>query len=200
MLKRTKEVKRAISLSCSLIAKLRQLSDFNSWTKDDFIFSQCAHEVMPHPNSKDHVARWLILRRFAIRCDFTESSLPDISVPFKKVSQKPRKKPNTTYGESIVFTSYRKVRYDALLRSGGCCECCGNTPKSSGKPLHIDHIKPKSIYPELKNELSNFQVLCADCNIGKGNWDETNWREQRAGEDADEQLDRELILDKSHLN
>lgn len=45
-----------------------------------------------------------------------------------------------------------------------------------GKVMHVDHIKPKSLHPELKYELSNLQVLCEDCNIGKSNLDDTDWR------------------------
>src|SRR5262249_39926358 len=39
-----------------------------------------------------------------------------------------------------------------------------------------DHIKPRSKFPELELELGNLQVLCADCNLGKRAWDQTDWR------------------------
>jgi 5-methylcytosine-specific restriction endonuclease McrA len=70
---------------------------------------------------------------------------------------------------------WRRVRYLALRKGRGACELCGAAP-SPGKPLHIDHIKPRSKYPELELELSNLQVLCADCNLGKSNIDEIDWR------------------------
>ena len=78
-----------------------------------------------------------------------------------------------------TFTQWRLVRYEALKRANGKCECCGATAKTSGEPLHVDHIKPKLLYHHLEFVLDNTQVLCADCNIGKGNWDETDWREKR---------------------
>ena len=28
----------------------------------------------------------------------------------------------------------------------------------------------------LELQLTNLQMLCADCNVGKGAWDETDWR------------------------
>ena len=42
-----------------------------------------------------------------------------------------------------------------------------------GVVLHVDHIKPRSKFPELELSLDNTQVLCADCNLGKGAWDDT---------------------------
>lgn len=70
---------------------------------------------------------------------------------------------------------WRRLRYRALKLHGGRCQCCGAHPKP-GNPLHVDHVKPRSRFPELELELSNLQVLCADCNLGKGAWDQTDWR------------------------
>ena len=75
-----------------------------------------------------------------------------------------------------VSDEWRKVRYAALKRSKGCCDCCCARAKK-GKPLHVDHIKPRSKHGHLALDLDNLQVLCVDCNMGKGNWDETDWRE-----------------------
>lgn len=69
---------------------------------------------------------------------------------------------------------WRQLRYLALRNSGGC-NCCG-AKASDGVKLHVDHIKPRSKYPELALSLDNIQVLCEDCNIGKGSWDSTDWR------------------------
>lgn len=70
---------------------------------------------------------------------------------------------------------WRTLRYRALKQHGGCCQCCG-ARAAPGKPLHVDHIKPRSKFQELQLELSNLQVLCKDCNLGKRAWDETDWR------------------------
>lgn len=69
---------------------------------------------------------------------------------------------------------WRELRYKAILKSKGICGAC----KESRGPYHADHIKPRSKYPELELDENNLQVLCADCNIGKGNWDETDWRKR----------------------
>lgn len=71
--------------------------------------------------------------------------------------------------------AWRRVRYRALRRHGGLCQCCGTPPKV-GAPLHVDHIKPRSRFPELALELSNLQVMCVDCNLGKGASDTIDWR------------------------
>lgn len=71
--------------------------------------------------------------------------------------------------------AWRKLRYKVLARYGRTCQCCGKSPKSS-KAIHVDHIKPISKFPHLRLELSNLQVLCGECNKGKGSWDQTDWR------------------------
>lgn len=32
------------------------------------------------------------------------------------------------------------------------------------------------LFPDLALSMDNLQVLCGDCNHGKGNWDVTDWR------------------------
>lgn len=67
------------------------------------------------------------------------------------------------------------LRYKVLVKHGGRCQCCG-VDAARGAILNVDHIKPRSLYPELELEESNLQVLCADCNRGKSNKDETDFR------------------------
>lgn len=70
---------------------------------------------------------------------------------------------------------WRKLRLVALKLHGRKCQCCGATPES-GAILNVDHIKPRKIYPELALDIDNLQVLCHECNHGKGNWDMTDFR------------------------
>ena len=63
--------------------------------------------------------------------------------------------------------------YRVLKESGGRCALCGTT--RDDRPLHVDHIKPRSRGG--KTEYENFQVLCSKCNLTKGNRDETDLRQ-----------------------
>lgn len=71
---------------------------------------------------------------------------------------------------------WQRVRYEALKRSSGSCCLCGRTHRQHGIVLHVDHIKPKIDFPELAFEVDNLQVMCEDCNVGKSNLDDTDWR------------------------
>ena len=73
---------------------------------------------------------------------------------------------------------WRRLRYDVLKERGRRCEACGRTPAFGldGIVINVDHIKPRRKYPRLAYEKSNLQVLCNECNHGKGNRDETDWR------------------------
>lgn len=65
-----------------------------------------------------------------------------------------------------------ELRYQTLKRYGRRCMCCGETEGV----IQVDHIKPRSKYPELALDPENVQVLCQACNTGKSNKDETDWR------------------------
>jgi 5-methylcytosine-specific restriction endonuclease McrA len=62
---------------------------------------------------------------------------------------------------------WKKLRFNALQKYRNKCCSCGAS-SLSGTVLHVDHVKPRSIYPELAFDIKNLQVLCADCNLGKG--------------------------------
>ena len=74
---------------------------------------------------------------------------------------------------------WKKMRMQALKMHGARCQCCGATP-ATGAVMNVDHIKPRKVFPEMALSLDNLQVLCGDCNHGKGNWDMTDWREPSA--------------------
>jgi 5-methylcytosine-specific restriction endonuclease McrA len=70
---------------------------------------------------------------------------------------------------------WRKVRMEALKKHGPRCQCCGATP-ATGAVMNVDHIKPRKKWPSLALDVNNLQILCHECNHGKGNWDSTDWR------------------------
>lgn len=71
--------------------------------------------------------------------------------------------------------AWKRLRYQALRKHGARCQACGATPET-GARLNVDHIKPRLLFPGLALSLNNLQVLCSDCNEGKGNWDMTDFR------------------------
>ena len=89
-------------------------------------------------------------------------------------SKKP-KKSKLAKTEFLETYAWRKLRMQILLRYGSRCMCCGATPQS-GAVMNVDHIKPRLTHPELALDSENLQVLCGECNHGKGNWDTTDWR------------------------
>lgn len=72
---------------------------------------------------------------------------------------------------------WRTLRYKVLSERGNTCECCGRSP-NVGVTIHVDHIKPRSIYPEYALDKNNLQILCEDCNIGKSNKHVDDWRKE----------------------
>jgi len=109
-----------------------------------------------------------------------------ISEGQKKASYKARQKVESkttfyagdvTADEFLSSFQWRKVRMQALLRHGATCQCCGSSPKT-GSVMNVDHVKPRKLFPALALDINNLQVLCHECNHGKGNWDMTDWREK----------------------
>jgi len=72
----------------------------------------------------------------------------------------------------IIMTHIRRF---IIPFYGYVCMKCGAIPPDK-RDLHIDHIKPKSKYPELEFDLFNMQLLCKDCNWEKSNRHETDYR------------------------
>ena len=67
---------------------------------------------------------------------------------------------NPIYEDKSFYRSsaWRKLRFSVLATMGAKCVACGATSKT-GATLHVDHIKPRSQYPELALEVDNLQVL-----------------------------------------
>ena len=92
--------------------------------------------------------------------------------------QQPKPKPQPTRKEK-EFTQtpeWKALRAKVLKANGWKCAHCGVGRRGWHK-LHVDHIKPRSLYPELALEESNLQVLCERCNQAKSNYD--RWQEMR---------------------
>ena len=128
--------------------------------------------------------RRILCKRYGIKVPGIDDSISfkkqrDVIKPQKV--QKIRRSKNTkvtSNGKDPFYKSeaWRKLRYRALSLYGNACQCCGATTASSGSPLHVDHIKPRSFYKSLELDINNLQILCEDCNLGKSNEDATDWR------------------------
>ena len=81
--------------------------------------------------------------------------------------------PNDAFYQTDEWRTLRLSVIDAYGRR--CMKCC----ETDGE-IHVDHIKPRSKYPELSLTFSNLQVLCRRCNQEKSNFHETDYRERLA--------------------
>jgi len=95
----------------------------------------------------------------------------------KKIKQAPTKVAgiDVTSTEFLSTYEWRRLRMEALKKYGPKCMCCEATP-ATGAVMNVDHIKPRKPWPSLAMDINNLQILCHDCNHGKGNWDQTDWR------------------------
>ena len=89
---------------------------------------------------------------------------------------KPYKRQDGSKENDFLFSfEWRRLRLKALDKYGHVCVSCGASPKS-GAILNVDHIKPRKYFPELSLDINNLQILCSDCNHGKGNWNHSDYR------------------------
>ena len=100
---------------------------------------------------------------------------------WKRKAPKPKKPPelNPAPSEAHIREFYRtwawkQTRFKVLKQHDFQCQACGNFPPNT--VLHVDHIKPVRYYWQLRLVMENLQVLCQDCNMGKGAWDQTDFR------------------------
>lgn len=101
--------------------------------------------------------------------------------------------PNDPKSPKSFYASWdwKKKRMEALLKHGHRCQSCGAAPANlRSVRLVVDHIKPIRSHWELRLELSNLQVLCDDCNMGKGHWLEADFRPIE--DDPNAEMDREF--------
>lgn len=85
--------------------------------------------------------------------------------------RKNRKVKKKTKKDFYLSWEWKKARFNTLKKYGAVCMLCGSDHR-----VVVDHIKPRSKYPELELDEDNLQVLCNECNMGKSNDDQTDFR------------------------
>lgn len=89
-----------------------------------------------------------------------------------------RRKPAKSFYDSREWLG---LRFRVLAKHGAVCMLC-KTGGSKTNPIQVDHIKPRSKFPNLELVESNLQVLCKQCNHGKSNTDQTDFRYRASAE------------------
>lgn len=69
-------------------------------------------------------------------------------------------------GNAIKFTEYSRSRRYLIDRIGEYCSYCERKIEAN---LAVEHVRPKSLNPDLALEWSNFLLGCTNCNSTKGN-------------------------------
>jgi hypothetical protein len=90
-----------------------------------------------------------------------------LSVPINTVYKIISKVKRDSYGktsETLIYktSKYKEWRALVLARDNHKCLNCGFSGNKDN-PLQVDHIKPRSLYPELALTVSNGRTLCLRC-------------------------------------
>jgi 5-methylcytosine-specific restriction endonuclease McrA len=168
---------------------------------DGEIFVSAIHRIQGTIGAKSQESRAAMISKVDSKAFFEACAVPiSETVTYEQIlanaakygrptPPKPRRVKAKTFSKPTAGTKeefykswdWRTLRLEAIKEHGRACQCCGNAPGmkyASGEPVRIcvDHIKPISKYWNLRLERTNLQILCDECNMGKGNWDETDFR------------------------
>lgn len=96
-----------------------------------------------------------------------------------KKARKPKEELQKKLDRQEFYKSreWRELRYLVLSHYKNICMCCGARPPDV--VLHVDHIKPISLFPKLCLVFNNLQILCEQCNLGKSNLDMKDFRQTK---------------------
>ena len=65
-----------------------------------------------------------------------------------------------------TYSNYADAQPDLVDRMGGYCSYCERQIETN---LAVEHVRPKSLEPQLERTWSNFLLGCTNCNSTKGN-------------------------------
>lgn len=96
---------------------------------------------------------------------------------YNKVTNVKREKYSIAKAQELYKSKeWRSLRVNIIEDQKGRCQMCGRSYKDHGVVIHVDHIIPLSIDWSKRLDKNNLQLLCEDCNLGKGNHYKTDWR------------------------
>lgn len=155
----------------------RGTNGVSMYAKLDCVISYCGE---PIPLTKDEkiIAARRLLHQFNTdgRKKGGVRMRTEVSTPPVKSKPVAKKKADKFYAS----WEWKKVRYEALKIHGRRCQCCGWRPgETEHGYLVVDHIKPRLKHPELALDVGNLQCLCNDCNMGKSNIYEDDFRVEK---------------------
>jgi len=130
----------------------------------ELICQEAKLEIPPELQKNREIVLWLIRQ-------------PQLSEPVFVRKPSKKSKQEKQFKDFYWSFEWRKLRYTILKQRGARCECCGNSAQT-GAVINVDHIKPIRHFWELRLEPTNLQILCNECNHGKGSWDTTSWAEE----------------------
>jgi hypothetical protein len=116
-----------------------------------------------HPtiSNPEDIKMWLIGH---CKVKKNKNKTRDVSKHKANRGRKPKK-----YSGFYGSDEWRSLRLQVFNLYGKRCLRCGST-----KNIHVDHIFPRSKFPELELDETNLQPLCNSCNDKKSNihfWD-----------------------------
>lgn len=92
--------------------------------------------------------------------------------PYGQIERFKEKRKKINKDDFYMSDAWRTIRKQVIITYGDQCMKCMRTKLVT----HVDHIKPRSLFPELELDFNNLQVLCKKCNIKKSNTDQTDYR------------------------
>lgn len=131
---------------------------------------EVAFDYFGVPMPKNREEQRLVLRRL-----LALNTVPAV----KPLAPKPATPVAPVPADFYASWEWKKARYEVIKKHGRRCQCCGWRPGDTDLGfLVVDHIKPLALFPALALNLSNLQVLCNDCNMGKGRKHRDDFRGQ----------------------
>jgi len=171
-----------------MVKKLSKRTDEERSKRADYVLTECSacHEKMHR--RKDQLKNWSGLCK-------TCASKEIANRPYvKQILRENGKKMMALNGHNVVkrgdkhfmwrggissenelirnSIELRKWRQDVYARDNFTCQICSER----GGKLHADHIKPFSLFPELRTNIDNGRTLCVSCHkkhgarVWRGRW------------------------------